>query len=163
MIFYNASRNPPLKPNEFRIINDDFLGLGIVGSFTVKGRMTVAAIQVEVADYFDVPVFEIKSSRRCKSSVRARHVAMYLARELTPKSLPEIGRMFGDRDHTTVIHAIRRIKELSATDPKLAEAIQNLLAILSPEKAKTVDRTLRNNQENGKEHSGNTQEERLAA
>jgi chromosomal replication initiator protein len=124
MISYTAARNPPTKPIEFRIFSDDF-GLGIAGSFP-RGRITVAAIQAEVADYFDVPAFELRSSRRSKSVVLARHIAIYLSRELTPKSLPEIGRLFGDRDHTTIIHAIGRIGGLCGTDQKLAADVATL-------------------------------------
>lgn len=124
MITYTASRNPPTKPIEFRIFSDDF-GLGIVGSFP-RGRTTVAVIQAEVADFFDVPAFEMRSNRRSKSLVHARHIAIYLARELTPKSLPEIGRLFGDRDHSTIIHAINRVKRLRESDPKLAADVATL-------------------------------------
>jgi chromosomal replication initiator protein len=124
MIYYTSSRNPPLKPVEFRIFSND-LGVGIVGSFP-KGRMTVACIQAEVADFFDVPTFEMRAARRSKSVVHARHIAMYLARELTPKSYPEIGRMFGDRDHTTVMHAVKRVERLCATDAKAANDVAAL-------------------------------------
>lgn len=72
----------------------------------------VARIQREVAHHFNVPLIEMTSARRARHVARPRQVAMYLAKLLTPKSLPDIGRRFGNRDHTTVIHAIRQIENL---------------------------------------------------
>ena len=127
MIVYTAERNPPLKPIEFRIFNSD-IGLGIVGCVNCHmGRgLTMARIQGEVSDYFDIPAYEMKSNRRSRSVARPRQIAMFLAKELTPKSLPEIGRRFGDRDHTTVIHAIRKVKELMESDPKISADVEIL-------------------------------------
>lgn len=92
----------------------------------VSALPTVAEIQREVADLFVISVSEIKSDRRARHIVRPRQIAMYLSRELTPKSLPEIGRRFGDRDHTTVIHAIRTIERLITCDGEIAEAVATL-------------------------------------
>jgi hypothetical protein len=72
----------------------------------------VAHIQKVVAHYFGVPVREMTSARRSREVARPRQVAMYLARELTPFSLPMIGKLFGNRDHTTVIHALRVVEGL---------------------------------------------------
>jgi chromosomal replication initiator protein len=66
------------------------------------------------------------SSRRTANVVRPRQVAMYLAKQLTLRSLPEIGRRFGGRDHTTVLHAVRKIENLVHTDTSLAEEIEIL-------------------------------------
>ena len=70
------------------------------------------------------------SPRRSRSVARPRQVAMYLAKSITTRSLPEIGRKFGGRDHTTVIHAIKTIEEIMVTDPSLAEDIELLTRIL---------------------------------
>jgi chromosomal replication initiator protein len=70
------------------------------------------------------------SARRTKAIVRPRHVAMYLSRALTPRTLPEIGRRFGDRDHTTVLAAIRRIEGLMAQDEGIRDSVETLLRTL---------------------------------
>lgn len=80
-------------------------------------RILIARIQQVVADFFRIPEAEMKSARRARYVARPRQIAMYLARELTPKSLPDIGRYFGDRDHTTVIHAIKQVERLRKEDP----------------------------------------------
>ena len=74
---------------------------------------------------------EILSARRTANVVRPRQIAMYLAKILTLRSLPEIGRRFGGRDHTTVLHAVRKIEELVSKDHNLAEVIELLKRILS--------------------------------
>jgi len=66
------------------------------------------------------------SARRARAVARPRQVAMYLAKQLTPRSLPEIGRRFGGRDHTTVMHAIKKIEELRAADSVMSEDIEQL-------------------------------------
>jgi chromosomal replication initiator protein len=70
------------------------------------------------------------SARRARAVARPRQVAMYLAKQLTPRSLPEIGRKFGGRDHTTVMHAVRKIEELKAQDRTLAEDLELLRRML---------------------------------
>lgn len=87
---------------------------------------SVAEIQVRVADRFRIRVAEMTSARRGREVARPRQVAMYLSRHLTKQSLPEIGRRFGNRDHTTVIHACRQIEKLRALDPDLDEAVCDL-------------------------------------
>jgi chromosomal replication initiator protein len=72
----------------------------------------------------------MQSARRARAVARPRQVAMYLAKQLTPRSLPEIGRKFGGRDHTTVIYAIRKIEELRTGDPSLSEDIETLRRLL---------------------------------
>lgn len=86
-------------------------------------RVTIADIQREVADVFRVPVAEMTSDRRFRAVARPRQVAMALARELTPKSLPDIGRRFGWRDHATVAHAIRQVERLCAVDAGFADDV----------------------------------------
>ena len=87
-------------------------------------RIKVADIQREVADFFDIPISEMTSARRGRDIARPRQVAMFLAKELTPKSLPDIGRRFGGRDHTTVIHAIKQIEKLCAIDAEIDEDVE---------------------------------------
>src|SRR5208283_5451179 len=94
-------------------------------------RVKIDDIQKLVASHFNVSRAEILSSRRTANVVRPRQIAMYLAKTLTLRSLPEIGRRFGGRDHTTVLHAVRKIEELVSKDHNLAEVIELLKRILS--------------------------------
>ncbi|KAF0118418.1 MAG: chromosomal replication initiator protein [Rhodospirillaceae bacterium] len=93
-------------------------------------RITIEEIQRKVAEHFNVKVSDMGSARRTRSVARPRQVAMYLAKNLTSRSLPEIGRRFGNRDHTTVIHAVRKVEELLDTDPSFAEDVALLRRIL---------------------------------
>ena len=93
-------------------------------------RVTIDEIQKRVAAHFNVKVSDMSSSRRARSVARPRQVAMYLAKQLTSRSLPEIGRKFGGRDHTTVMHAVKRIEELIATDGTIAEDVDLLRRML---------------------------------
>ncbi len=88
---------------------------------------TIDAIQNAVASYYHVSLSELSSARRNRSIVRPRHVAMYLAKELTLRSLPEIGRMFGKRDHSTVHHAISQIEYKRKREPELEQSIVELI------------------------------------
>lgn len=93
--------------------------------------VTIENIQKTVAEYYKVKVADILSKRRSRSIARPRQMAMALAKELTNHSLPEIGDHFGGRDHTTVIHACRKVKELIQDDSDFAEDHKNLMRILS--------------------------------
>jgi chromosomal replication initiator protein len=93
-------------------------------------RVKIEDIQKLVATHFNVNRADILSSRRTASVVRPRQIAMYLAKVLTPRSLPEIGRRFGGRDHTTVLHAVRKIAGLVTTDATLSEEIELLKRVL---------------------------------
>ena len=93
--------------------------------------VTIENIQKTVADYYKVRVAELLSKRRSRSVARPRQVAMALAKELTSQSLPEIGDAFGGRDHTTVLHACKRIKELRDIDIRMSEDYSNLLRTLT--------------------------------
>ncbi len=93
-------------------------------------RVTIDEIQKKVAEHYNVRVADMHSARRSRAVARPRQVAMYLAKQLTPRSLPEIGRKFGGRDHTTVIHAVRKIEELSAYDASFREDVELLLRLL---------------------------------
>jgi chromosomal replication initiator protein len=83
-------------------------------------------IQEATARYFHIPVSEMTSAKRSRYVARPRQIAMYLSRCLTSRSMPEIGRRFGGRDHTTVIHAIRQIEKLMVEDSEIALAVLTL-------------------------------------
>ncbi len=93
--------------------------------------VTVENIQKTVAEYYKIRIADLLSKRRSRSIARPRQVAMALAKELTNHSLPEIGDAFGGRDHTTVLHACRRIKELRETERRISEDYLNLLRTLA--------------------------------
>lgn len=90
----------------------------------------VSEIQRAVAAQFGIDIREMKSARRARAVARPRQVAMYLSRELTPKSLPEIGRLFGNRDHTTVIHACRQIEKCMIADVEMKASVNQITADL---------------------------------
>jgi chromosomal replication initiator protein len=93
-------------------------------------RVTIDEIQRRVAEHFNIKMAEMTSSRRARVVARPRQVAMYLAKQLTQRSLPEIGRKFGGRDHTTVMHAVRKIEELTLSDRAFAEDVELLHRML---------------------------------
>src|SRR5262249_30519500 len=93
-------------------------------------RVTIDEIQRRVAEHFNIRLGEMTSDRRARAIARPRQVAMYLAKQLTTRSLPEIGRKFGGRDHTTVMHAVRKIEELKLSDRALAEDVELLRRML---------------------------------
>jgi chromosomal replication initiator protein len=93
-------------------------------------RVTIDDIQKQVAQHFNIRVADMYSARRARSVARPRQVAMYLAKQLTSRSLPEIGRKFGGRDHTTVMHAVRKVDELRDQDAAFAEDLELLRRML---------------------------------
>ena len=93
-------------------------------------RVRVEDIQRIVARHFNVPRSDLLSNRRTRTIVRPRQVAMYLAKTLTPRSLPEIGRRFGGRDHTTVLHAVRKIEGEQSKDAKLSQELEILKRLI---------------------------------
>ena len=93
-------------------------------------KIKIEDIQKLVASHFNVSRADILSSRRTATVVRPRQIAMYLSKLLTPRSLPEIGRRFGGRDHTTVLHAVRKITGLVTADGTLSEEIELLKRML---------------------------------
>ena len=94
-------------------------------------RVRIEDIQRIVARHYNVSKSELLSNRRTRTIVKPRQVAMYLAKVLTPRSLPEIGRRFGGRDHTTVLHAVRKIEGLTGSDVKLAQEIELLKRLIN--------------------------------
>ncbi len=95
-----------------------------------QGRIRIDDILRSVGKHYNVTRADLLSPRRARSIVRPRQVGMYLAKQLTSRSLPEIGRRFGGRDHTTVLHAVRKIEELLQLDDKLARDVEFLRGIL---------------------------------
>ncbi|MBD87943.1 MAG: chromosomal replication initiator protein DnaA [Rhodospirillaceae bacterium] len=93
-------------------------------------RVTIEDIQKRVSDYYNIRVAEMSSARRAQMVARPRQVAMYLAKQLTSRSLPEIGRKFGNRDHTTVMHAIKKVEQVSHSDPSFGEDVELLRRML---------------------------------
>lgn len=87
---------------------------------------SIEEIKERIARHYAIRVSDLESDRRSRDVARPRQVAMYLARQLTPQSLPMIGRRFGNRDHTTVIHAIRTIKRLRCEDDQIATDVLTL-------------------------------------
>lgn len=93
--------------------------------------VTIQNIQKTVAEYYKIRVSDLSSKQRSRSVVRPRQIAMALSKELTERSLIEIGKSFGGRDHTTVLHACRKVDEYKGIDPQIAEDYRNLLKRLS--------------------------------
>ena len=93
-------------------------------------RATIEEIQKKTAEFYKLDMKELHSARRARRVARPRQVAMFLARELTSRSLPDIGRRFGGRDHTTVLHACRRIEELCKSDPVFQQEVDFLRKVL---------------------------------
>ncbi len=93
-------------------------------------RVTIEEIQRKVAEHYNIRLTDMSSARRARAVARPRQVAMYLAKQLTSRSLPEIGRRFGNRDHTTVMHAVSRIAELMQADAAFAEDVELLRRML---------------------------------
>ena len=89
-------------------------------------KITVEEIQRKVAEHYNIRMSDLVGPKRVRTYARPRQVAMYLAKQLTSRSLPEIGRRFGGRDHTTVIHGVRRVEELKQQDGQIAEDIELL-------------------------------------
>jgi chromosomal replication initiator protein len=123
------------------IANSRFTGHTITLEFTREALkdllslqaklVTIENIQKTVADYYKLRMADLLSKRRSRSVARPRQVAMALAKELTTHSLPEIGDAFGGRDHTTVLHACKRIKELRSAEQRMTQDYSNLLRTLA--------------------------------
>ncbi|MDV7340753.1 chromosomal replication initiator protein DnaA [Terasakiella sp. A23] len=93
-------------------------------------RVTIEEIQKKVAEHFNIRVADMHSARRARSVARPRQIAMFLSKQLTSRSLPEIGRKFGGRDHTTVMHAVKKVGELTLHDQDFAEDVELLRRML---------------------------------
>ena len=88
--------------------------------------MRIEDIQRVVSKHYNVSKADLLSARRTRTVVRPRQIAMYLSKQMTPRSLPEIGRRFGNRDHTTVLHAVRKIEEMVNADRVLHDELEGL-------------------------------------
>ena len=93
-------------------------------------KLTIEEIQRKVAEHYNIRLADMIGPKRLRNIARPRQVAMYLAKQLTLRSLPEIGRRFGGRDHTTIMHGVRRIEELMATDSQLSDDVSLLKRLL---------------------------------
>jgi hypothetical protein len=93
-------------------------------------RQTIARVRKEVSLRYGITEEELCSAQRNAKIVLARHIAMYVAKKITGKSLPEIGRLFGGKDHTTILNAVRRIQHLVDTNPAFAAEIEEVKALL---------------------------------
>lgn len=93
-------------------------------------KLTIEEIQREVAEHYNIRLSDMIGPKRLRTIARPRQIAMYLAKQLTPRSLPEIGRRFGGRDHTTIMHGVRKIEELMTMDSQLSDDIQLLRRLL---------------------------------
>ena len=93
-------------------------------------KVTIEEIMRKVAEHYNLRLSDMTSARRSRVVARPRQIAMYLAKTLTSKSLPEIGRRFGGRDHTTVMHAVKRVESLTETDSQIAEDVELLRRML---------------------------------
>ena len=105
--------------SEVKIILKDLLYLS-------ENKVTVDLIQSSVCKFFKISKNEMLSSRRSRYLVRPRQTAIYLTKLLTSKSLPEIGREFSNRDHTTIIHSVKTIEKLMKEDQELCSSVDNL-------------------------------------
>ncbi|MDT0618875.1 chromosomal replication initiator protein DnaA [Salinisphaera sp. P385] len=113
-------------------ITIDFAKQALQDMLAVYDRLvTLENIQRTVAEYFKIRIHDLNAKKRSRSVARPRQIAMALAKELTNHSLPEIGAAFGGRDHTTVLHACRKIKELRESEPRLDEDYNNLARTLT--------------------------------
>jgi chromosomal replication initiator protein len=93
-------------------------------------KLTIEEIQRKVAEHYNIRLSDLIGPKRLRNIARPRQVAMYLAKQLTSRSLPEIGRRFGGRDHTTIMHGVKKIEELMATDSQLSDDMQLLKRLL---------------------------------
>jgi chromosomal replication initiator protein len=111
-----------------RVIDIDFTQEALADQLRAsQRRITIDEIQRKVCEHFRIRQSEMGSARRAREVARPRQIAMYLAKQLTQRSLPEIGRRFGGRDHTTVIHAVRKIEELRAADAEIDADVRLLM------------------------------------
>jgi chromosomal replication initiator protein len=93
-------------------------------------RVTISEIQKEVSKYYQITLADLTSSRRSRNIARPRQISMYIAKIMTTRSLVEIGAKFGGKDHTTVMHSVKRVEELIKSDDDIAEDIAKIKAIL---------------------------------
>lgn len=123
VLAYSRFNNMPISISSAKDALKDLLAV-------LNRQISIDNIQKTVADYYKIKVAEMYSKKRVRSLARPRQVAMALAKELTPMSLPEIGEAFGGRDHTTVLHACRKVQQLVEADQGIARDHALLVQIL---------------------------------
>lgn len=124
LVAHNQLTNAPITPDMAEMTLRD-----LVRTHEPR-RVKIEEIQRVVSKHYNVSKADLLSARRTRTIVRPRQIAMFLAKMMTPRSLPEIGRRFGNRDHTTVLHAVRKIDELAKNDANLAQEIELLKRML---------------------------------
>ena len=119
IISFSRIYNKEPNLSETKVVLKDLLNLS-------ENKVTIDLIQTLVCKFFKISKNEMLSSRRSRYLVRPRQTAIYLTKILTSKSLPEIGREFSNRDHTTIIHSVKTIEKLKDKDPEMVENINKL-------------------------------------
>ena len=122
VIAFSRVHNKVLTVNDCKLILKDI--------FNQIKVVTVDKIQNVVSNYFNIALSEMLSQRRSRPLARPRQIAMFLAKKMTTRSLPEIGRRFANRDHTTVIHAVKTITRLSEQDDEMKKNINQIKSLL---------------------------------
>jgi chromosomal replication initiator protein len=113
-------------------VNPPYFWLGTEAEWAaLKGQRPMARIQCAVANHYEIALVEMRSRNRRRAVARPRQVAMYLARELTPHSLPTIGKHFGNRDHSTVLHAVRAVGQRMTEDVDCRADVEALRKVLA--------------------------------
>ena len=115
----------PLSVNDCKIILKDIYNSNKV--------VSIDKIQTVTSNFFSISLSDMLSPRRSRPLARPRQMAMYLAKKLTPRSLPEIGRKFANRDHTTVIHAVKTIEKLIENNDELKKNVEELKSLILSE------------------------------
>ena len=122
VVAFSKMSKKPLSVNDCKIILKDVHNNNKV--------ISIDKIQNVTSNFFSINLQEMLSQRRSRPLARPRQIAMYLSKNLTSRSLPEIGRRFGNRDHTTVIHAVKKVEELRNKDDSFDEDVQLLIRML---------------------------------
>lgn len=129
-------RDETIKQLQYEVdrLNFQLKKLVVEDSAPITVESPVKPIAITVAEYYGIRLGELVSGRRCRPLVRARHVGMYLAKEITDRSFPRIGRIF-NKDHTSVIHAVQKIGREIKTDPQLQRDVAEIRAMIAQKAA----------------------------
>ena len=127
----SANRPPRLRQQFAKLFGQSFQLDALHDLIHSQNEITVQDIQKKVADYYKIRVADMHSKRRPRVIAYPRQIAMYLSKKLTQKSYPEIGELFGGKDHTTVLHACKKVAELRGQDASMAEDYTILVRTLS--------------------------------
>jgi len=119
LVSFSRIYNKMPNLSETKVVLKDLLNIS-------ENKVTIDLIQTIVCKFFKISKNEMLSARRSRYLVRPRQVAIYLTKILTSKSLPEIGREFSNRDHTTIIHSVKTVEKLKENDPEMVENINKL-------------------------------------